>query len=100
MKIVLNKCFGGFSLSDKACKYLYIDDKYYYTYACGDNVSQKMRTETALVKCIEELGEEANGSCASLGIVEIPDEATDWEINEYDGLESVTYVLDGKIHHV
>lgn len=99
MKIVLNRCFGGFSLSDKACEYLCTDDKYYYTYACGDEIAQKMRTETALVKCIEELGEDANGSCANLGIVEIPDEATDWEINEYDGLESVIYVLNGKIYH-
>lgn len=34
-----------------------------------------------------------------LEVVEIPEEATDWEIDEYDGQESITYVVDGKIYH-
>lgn len=34
-----------------------------------------------------------------LEIAEIPDEAMDWKLDEYDGLESVTYVVDGKIYH-
>ena len=37
---------------------------------------------------IEELGELANGRCAELRIVEIPDDV-EWEINEYDGMETV-----------
>ena len=31
--------------------------------------------------------------------VEIPDEATDWEVLDHDGLEHVIYVLDGTIYH-
>lgn len=34
-----------------------------------------------------------------LTLVTIPDDATDWELNEYDGYESVTYVRDGKLYH-
>ena len=34
-----------------------------------------------------------------LTLVEIPDYATDWEITEYDGCESIIYVLDGKLYH-
>lgn len=36
----------------------------------------------------EALGEAADGGCASLKVVEIPD-GTDYEIGEYDGMEHV-----------
>ena len=49
---------------------------------------------------VEADAEAVNGICAKLKVVEIPEEATDWEINEYDGLESITYVVDGKLHHI
>jgi hypothetical protein len=35
-----------------------------------------------------ELGEAANGRCAELKVVEIPDDV-EWQIEEYDGLEWV-----------
>jgi redox-sensitive bicupin YhaK (pirin superfamily) len=34
-----------------------------------------------------------------LRLVEIPDTMTDWEKNDYDGIETITYVVDGKIYH-
>ena len=46
------------------------------------------RTDPLLIKVIEELGEDANGSCAKLTIVEIPD-GIDYEIDEYDGIEHI-----------
>jgi hypothetical protein len=49
---------------------------------------------------VEADAEAINGACAKLKVVEIPEEATDWELNEYDGLESITYVVDGKLHHI
>jgi hypothetical protein len=33
-------------------------------------------------------------------VVEIPNEATDYEILEYDGLEEVVCVIDGKLHWI
>lgn len=36
----------------------------------------------------------------TLKVVEIPDEATDCQLVEYDGCEGVFYVLDGKLHYV
>lgn len=46
------------------------------------------RHDPLLVKVVEELGDAADGSCAELKVVEIPD-GVDYEIDEYDGLESI-----------
>ena len=46
------------------------------------------RNDPDLIAVIEELGEDANGSCSALAIEEIPDGA-EYEIDEYDGNESV-----------
>lgn len=46
------------------------------------------RTDTDLIKVIEEMGDEANGRCAQLRIIEIPDDI-EWQIEEYDGNEWV-----------
>lgn len=46
------------------------------------------RADATMIRVIEELGDAANGGCAQLEIVEIPDDV-DWEISEYDGNEHV-----------
>ena len=46
------------------------------------------RNDPILIQTIEELGEEANGDFSKLAIIEIPD-GVDWEIEEYDGWESI-----------
>lgn len=46
------------------------------------------RDHPLLVECVETLKEKSFGSCAELRVVEIPD-GIKWEINEYDGNESV-----------
>lgn len=47
------------------------------------------RDDADLIAVVEELGEKANGACAKLRIVEIPDDVA-WEIEEYDGNEWVS----------
>lgn len=90
MKVVLNKCFGGFSLSMDACVALNLSSPY----------ATISRIDEMLITLIEEMGSEwASGSCAKLRIVEVPDDVTDWEINDYDGIETITYVLNGKLGH-
>lgn len=49
------------------------------------------RDDETLVQVVEELGKDANGTCADLVIVEIPDDV-EWEITEYDGNETVEEV--------
>jgi hypothetical protein len=76
-KIVINKCYGGFSLSEKAAAYL----------GC-DTYPEIERDDPRLVECVEKFGLEANGDFAELAVVEIPDNVT-WCIEEYDGSEWV-----------
>jgi uncharacterized protein with von Willebrand factor type A (vWA) domain len=82
MKIVINKCYGGYGLSKEAYKELGIKwDNYGYEY-------EDDRSNPDLIKVVEKLGRKANGALAELQIVEIPDNV-EYEINEYDGIESV-----------
>ncbi len=46
------------------------------------------RDDPDLIKTVETLGDKANGRCSKLRIIKIPDNI-DWEIDEYDGMESV-----------
>lgn len=46
------------------------------------------RNDSDLIEVVEELGDRANGQCANLEIVEIPDDV-EWEISEYDGNEHI-----------
>lgn len=81
MKVVINRCYGGFGLSEKAMKFLGVDSSW----------PDIARNDPKLVECVEKLGEEANGTYAELKVVEIPDDVN-WEIGEYDGLEWVEEV--------
>lgn len=93
MTFVLNKCYGGFSLSDFAVEKLGLEDE--CDFDCGDELMVD-----ALASLIVEFGsEKCSGDCASLQVVEIPDDCTDYEVNEYDGFESITYVVGGKLYH-
>lgn len=55
------------------------------------DVRPENREDPLLIQAIEELGEEANGRCAKLKIVEIPDDV-EYEIEEYDGNEHIAEV--------
>lgn len=128
MKVVINKCYGGFSLSHQgvmeyarlkgiqlyAYEHDYKDGKPKYkpyveggkvpmvihyttkpippggTYEKGSYFSgyDMERNDPDLVQVVETLGKAANGMCADLAIVEIPDNV-DWEIDEYDGSEHI-----------
>lgn len=88
MKIVLNRCYGGYSLSDDACKKLNVDDKFSFDV---DRMNER------LVAVVEENHDLASGKHADLRVVEFPDEATDYFIDSHDGFETLLYVLNGKI---
>ena len=106
-RIVINKCFGGFSLSNAAVlRYgelaglnLVSIDKGYFNQWYIDSVDDEKyfsmynipRDDPILIQVVEELGEASWGGAAELKIVEIPD-SVKWEIEEYDGQEWVSEV--------
>ncbi len=79
-KIVINRCHGGFGLSERACAALNVKDY--------DDWAVK-RDDPNLIALMEEKGAEwCEGSCSKLKIVQVPD-GVDWTIEEYDGMEWV-----------
>ena len=102
MKIVINKCYGGFSLSKKAIEFManlgsdqakaellesVEDSDCYYGYSEKFN-HEYDRTDPHLIKAVETLGCEANGCFSKLKVVEIPD--IEWEITDFNGIEVIT----------
>jgi hypothetical protein len=102
MKIVLNKCYGGFSISKEAAELMAKngcerakkeleeskkDNWFGYGYVDGMDGGYD-RTSEHLILAVETLKEKADGSSASLRVIEIPD-GIDYFIDEYDGIESV-----------
>ena len=87
MEFVINACFGGFSVKKSIAK-VYGFDPY-----CVE------RDNEQLIELVKS-GIDCNGDCAELKVVNIPDNATDYEFDDYDGFESIIYVVDGKIHHL
>lgn len=83
MKIVVNKCWGGYGLSKEAYEYLGLEWDGY-----GYSTGGMERNDPKLVECVETLGEKANGTYSKLEVVEIPDDV-EWEIRNYDGMETI-----------
>ena len=80
MKVVINDCYGGFGLSNKALDMLGLN---------SDSIFDRDRANPKLVEVVEKLGEEANGFCASLRVIEIPNDVKEWYIDDYDGVETI-----------
>lgn len=87
MKIIINDCYGGFGVRDDILK----------KYNLHETNDKKLRTNPILIDLIES-GKEISAEYADLKVVDIPDYSTDYFIDEYDGMESVLYVIDGKIY--
>ena len=113
MKVVINRCYGGFGLSEEAfemllnrkgiefekvpakftfnkkeCDYytkghVGEDAHYLWYYQFADD-----RSDADLVDIVEQLGDAANSWASELKIVEIPD-GIEWYVEEYDGMEWV-----------
>ena len=116
MKVIVNRCYGGFGISDAACEWLMKNRGYtlgdgekdenwstcnIVTYGIGHKYSlistpdgtrahsDIFRAHPDLLSVVEALGKDANGMCADLEVVDVPDDV-DWCIGEYDGKEWVS----------
>lgn len=86
MKYVINNEFGGFSVPANLIKENNWNNKYLY--------SEEIRTDIKLIEWVE------NHPDDELAIVDIPEEATDFMVNDYDGKETVYAVINGKIKEI
>jgi hypothetical protein len=84
-KVVINKCYGGFGLSDLAME----------EYKNRKNILKEEiydfeleRDDPILIEIVLELKEKANRELSELKVVEIPD-GIKYTIEEYDGIEWV-----------
>ncbi len=112
MKIAVNKCFGGFELSDMALRFLEsnhdvtiykswddmqtnslegelwcIEENAYNKSTMYSNADE-LRTDPRVIDTVERLGSSANGEFAEIEIIEIPD-GIEYAINDYDGIETI-----------
>ena len=108
MKVLVNRCYGGFSLSNEALAE-YAKRKGYFTKEgyfslhvmttpdadpskIEDNSkfisdrSDDFRTDPIAIAVVEDLGKASDGFAADIEVVEIPD-GVEWQIEEYDGKE-------------
>lgn len=111
MKVVINRCFGGFGLSDEAFEKLLerkgvafvrvekethlVGNSYYasghaneeeHFISCYDYYDD--RSDSDLIAVVEEMGKASWGWAAELAVIDIP-EGIKWHIGEYDGIEHV-----------
>ena len=88
MKIVINTCWGGFTLSKEATE-LY-KQKTNINVDVEKLISYEIpRNDPVLIEIVETLGDNASTKGSKLQVVQIPDDATDWRIEEYDGWEHI-----------
>lgn len=93
-KVVVNRCYGGFGLSELAVKMLAIRKG--ENYEDNDQAKETLeyflpRDDADLVAVVEELGDRANGNYAELKVLSVPD-GVEWFVEEYDGMEHVAEV--------
>lgn len=109
MKVVINRCHGGFSISIEAAKFMAAlgnerarreldlfsqsKDERWYGYGSVDEPRpddkgghEYYRADPDLIAAVETLGDKASGDLSQLKIVEIPDDVN-WEIEEHAGVE-------------
>lgn len=98
-KVVYNACFGGFSISLTAMKWLAENGRDEIKAIAEKNLREYpeqdfdfpcwdiKRHDPDLVRCVETLGYKANGMCANLEVREL--KGNRYRIDEYDGNEEV-----------
>ena len=98
MKVLVNRCFGGFGVSEAVLDKLGVrslralEDEL-FTKEHPVRTEKLLRTYQPLIEAVEEVGLGkhrlgANGLYADIEIIEIPFDTTNgWQIREHDGRE-------------
>lgn len=102
-KVVVNSCFGGFDLSEKAqvdywnlkgYNVKLVKDTYNNTVIVDEETDKRLylfdicRDDPVLAYVVEKLGEDANTQDSLLRVEDIPDDVS-WYIDDDDGVETI-----------
>lgn len=93
MQVVLNRCYGGFGINRETSKKLRLDENDWIE-------PDDIRYNQQLISLIKQ-GFDCNDDTADLNVFTIPDNCEHF-IYDYDGIETLLYVFNGKIfnqHH-
>jgi len=85
MKIAVHRGWGIFYLPEEVRGALGCEEYEYDDYM--------KRNDEKLIAALEKYNTDRE-----IMIIDIPNEATDWVISDYDGVETIYYCLDGKIY--
>ena len=89
MKVVINRCYGGFGLSEEAQELLEHQGRDNEDYGIPQGQPYyAYRAHPSLIRVVEQLGDLANSDFADLKIVEIPD-GIKWGIRDSGGKEHI-----------
>lgn len=99
IELVINTCYGGFSLSEAACRSIAKRKGIpliYHKYSYGNFIDEKgnsaipelNRWDPDLVQVVKNLGALANGECAKLQVVKVRLEDL-IQIEQHDGKENI-----------
>lgn len=106
MKVVINKCYGGFGVSKPALLRMrelgseaakaetMLGERWSDSGKVCDTdwdsygLSGLPRHDEILVRVVEEMGAAASAPLAKLRIVEVPD-GVEYEVSDYDGIEHI-----------
>ena len=96
MEVVINKCFGGFGISNECAvalgaKLIEIPEltgRFHHIFP-NNKSDRDFRADPRLIALIKEKGSEwCSDSFSKLKIIEMPDDV-EWEISDYDGMETI-----------
>lgn len=90
MMYVINANWGGFEVPEELEEQIDLEN-----YDLGLYDYDEIRKDERLIEWVK-----AHKGETDLALVNIPDEATDWEMDEDDGWESIIAVINGKIVHL
>ena len=97
MKILRNRKYGGYSISENVLDKVGIDREDIGWPRYSDIMfGYSDRDNPKLIDFFEHRPE----YLGDLEVVEVPDEATDYRIFDYDGAETVFYVVNGHIFEI
>jgi len=87
MKVILNRCYGGFGFSEEFTKHIKTFPGYEEMYSGNIGIN---RNDQFLIEEAIKFGlDKASGGFAQLAVVDIPD-GVEYSISEYDGQEWIS----------